>query len=194
MSREARKQNVKEKIVRSAIELFKQKGYDRVTVEEIACQSGIAKGTFFNYFPKKEHVLLHLADSYMGLMGDIVQRHREGALKDRVLHVFQDLVAMYWRHAELLRLALAETMKAAVESPEGGANLALLQEALTDMIQEAKDDGSLRSRWDAGLCASVLSGIFVHTLIRHASSMNEAEIVETLRGQLELVWEGLADA
>ncbi|MBU5441116.1 TetR/AcrR family transcriptional regulator [Paenibacillus sp. MSJ-34] len=193
MLREARKKQLKERIAYEAIELFKQKGYDNVTVEEIASVCGIAKGTFFNYFPKKEHVLLQLADSYMTLMDDIVQRHREGALKERVLRIFNELFDLYLQHAGLLRLTLIETIKAAIEGKEDSANLALLQETLRGMIQEAIDGGSLRSLWDAGTSAAVLAGVFFNTLMNGASHLNRMEMTEALRRQLDVVWGGIAD-
>ncbi|XOS92284.1 TetR/AcrR family transcriptional regulator [Brevibacillus laterosporus] len=37
-----------------ALKLFKEKGFENVTVEEITKACGIAKGTFYNYFPKKK--------------------------------------------------------------------------------------------------------------------------------------------
>ncbi|WP_420481884.1 TetR/AcrR family transcriptional regulator [Cohnella zeiphila] len=45
MLREPRKKKTKELIVRTAVQLFKDKGYDNVTVEEITQLCGIAKGT-----------------------------------------------------------------------------------------------------------------------------------------------------
>lgn len=54
MLREVQKQDTKQLIFIQAIKLFKEKGYDHVTVQEIASTCGIAKGTFFNYFSKKK--------------------------------------------------------------------------------------------------------------------------------------------
>ncbi|MBD2867345.1 TetR/AcrR family transcriptional regulator [Paenibacillus arenilitoris] len=191
--REIKKKNTKEEIVRQAVALFKQKGYDQVTVEEIAHNSGIAKGTFFNYFPKKEHILLHLAESHSQLMGQIVARHNEGAPKERIYRVLRDLLDIYLKYSGLLRLTLVETIKSAAESREAPSNMAVLQEAVRDLIEEAKHGGSLRSRWDSDAAASVLAGVFFHTLITHASDAREEAILESLRLQLDVVWEGIAD-
>jgi AcrR family transcriptional regulator len=56
--RRRRQARLKAEIFRVAIELFAKRGYDHVTIDEIAAAADIAKGTFFNYFPTKEHVLL----------------------------------------------------------------------------------------------------------------------------------------
>jgi AcrR family transcriptional regulator len=40
-----------------AIELLLRKGYDEVSVDEIAAAAGIGRTTFFRYFPTKAHVV-----------------------------------------------------------------------------------------------------------------------------------------
>ncbi len=44
-------------IYEAAISRFREKGYARTTVDEIVAIAGVAKGTFFNFFPAKLDVL-----------------------------------------------------------------------------------------------------------------------------------------
>jgi AcrR family transcriptional regulator len=192
MLREARKKKINETITEVAIELFKQKGYENVTVEEIALKSGIAKGTFFNYFQKKEQLLLHLANSYTHLMDQIVQRHQGGTVKERLLHILRDILSIYLQHTGLLRLTLVETIKSTIETKEASTNITMFRESLRTIIAEAKQSGDLRSRWDPNMSASILVGLFLNTLINGSSSLNEEELFEVLKRQLDVVWEGIA--
>lgn len=50
--------NTKDLLLESAIKLFKEKGFSRVTVDEITSSIGVAKGTFYNYFSSKESILV----------------------------------------------------------------------------------------------------------------------------------------
>ncbi len=54
---ERRKEATKDKIITTAIQLFRQVGFDQTTMEQIAQEADIAKGTLYNYFPVKEAIL-----------------------------------------------------------------------------------------------------------------------------------------
>ena len=52
------------KILSSALELFSQKGYDAVGVQEIVERAGITKPTLYHYFGNKENLLYELLKVY----------------------------------------------------------------------------------------------------------------------------------
>jgi len=54
---ERKKEETRLKIITAAIELFKTKGVDQTTMEEIAATADIARGTLYNYFPEKEAII-----------------------------------------------------------------------------------------------------------------------------------------
>jgi AcrR family transcriptional regulator len=61
-SRATRKENTREHILKAAIDLFSKKGFENTSVESITRKAKIAKGTFYNFFEKKEDVLLYFLD------------------------------------------------------------------------------------------------------------------------------------
>ncbi|HEX6761579.1 MAG TPA: helix-turn-helix domain-containing protein [Gaiellaceae bacterium] len=52
--RETKKQNTRREIADQAMRLFAQRGFDRVTVAEVADAAGVSEKTVFNYYPTKE--------------------------------------------------------------------------------------------------------------------------------------------
>lgn len=58
--RERRRSETREKIFRAALKLFARRGFFETTTENITEAADVGQGTFFNYFPSKQHVLMAL--------------------------------------------------------------------------------------------------------------------------------------
>jgi AcrR family transcriptional regulator len=52
-----KKEETRQKILATAMKLFREQGFDAVSMETIAETVDIAKGTLYNYFPVKEAIL-----------------------------------------------------------------------------------------------------------------------------------------
>lgn len=57
--RERKKRQTYERLSEVAIGLFLERGFDRVSVAEIAAAADVSKPTLFRYFPAKEDLVLH---------------------------------------------------------------------------------------------------------------------------------------
>jgi AcrR family transcriptional regulator len=62
--RERKKQQTREAIAETARRLFSERGFDRVTVAEIARAAEVAEKTVFNYFPTKEDLVYWRMESF----------------------------------------------------------------------------------------------------------------------------------
>lgn len=49
--------DVRDRLQRMALELFRDRGYERTTAAEIAARAGVTERTFFRHFPDKREVL-----------------------------------------------------------------------------------------------------------------------------------------
>src|SRR5260370_41803988 len=58
--RQRRSAAIRERLFQAALQLFAEKGFAETTVEDITNAADVGKGTFFNYFPSKDHILLAL--------------------------------------------------------------------------------------------------------------------------------------
>ncbi|MGW7524733.1 TetR family transcriptional regulator [Streptomyces sp. NPDC054783] len=57
--RERKKQKMYQDVSDIAVRLFLERGFDAVSVAEVAATAGISKPTLFRYFPAKEDLVLH---------------------------------------------------------------------------------------------------------------------------------------
>src|SRR5438445_10236762 len=70
--REDKKRRQRQEIVQTALELFRERGYDQTRVRDIAERAGISDATFFNYFASKELVLDELALAQVELFREAI--------------------------------------------------------------------------------------------------------------------------
>lgn len=195
MLREERKKLLKEEIFKKALELFNEKGFDNVTVEEITTSCGIAKGTFFNYFAKKEHILLHLGESQLELLEQsILNMNPLLDVKTRIEELFLQLLSRFEQQEKLMKYLLVEMVKSSIIVNEEVRSIKKLEDTLCFLIEEAITRGQLVSKWDARIITSTIVAIYFQTLMKW--SVLEAEgtnIVLLFQEHYCLIWEGITD-
>ena len=77
--RETNKETNRIKIIESGIEIFSKKGISETTVRDIIRNTGLASGTFYNYFKNKEEVLIAALDEAAYDLAKILQKGRKKA-------------------------------------------------------------------------------------------------------------------
>ncbi|WP_246128001.1 TetR family transcriptional regulator [Amycolatopsis rhizosphaerae] len=68
MLRELKKQRTRQAISDVATRLFVERGFDEVTIAQIAQAAGVAKMTVTNYFPRKEDLVFDVHEEFAGFL------------------------------------------------------------------------------------------------------------------------------
>jgi AcrR family transcriptional regulator len=76
--RERRRQETRARIVDAAAELFAERGFDAVSVMEIARHAGVVEKTVFNHFPVKEGLVFDADPPIRATLLDAVRRRPAG--------------------------------------------------------------------------------------------------------------------
>ena len=71
------------RLTRAAYELYIERGFEHVTVAEIAERAGLTKRTFFRYFDDKREVLFSGAPAFQDAVVDAVATAPEARRPDR---------------------------------------------------------------------------------------------------------------
>lgn len=86
----------------AAFRLFRTKGFDRTTVDEIAAEAGVSRTTFFRYFPTKEAVVFDRGRE----VGKVFRRWiAERPRRENPLEAFEGALLALAREAEDAGLA-----------------------------------------------------------------------------------------
>ncbi len=168
--RASNKELRKENLYTAAVTLFRQRGFDETRVEEITQAAGVAKGTFFNYFPTKEDVLLYIGERHMTRLGaamgngtgkQISQERSAIAALKTVLHTLADSLE---EDKDLVRLAVDKAMKISHLAPTAGGRFSL-QGLVALMISRAQRTGEIHPAVDPQLVAQMLEGLYYQQLV-----------------------------
>src|SRR5208337_5407407 len=76
--RERRAAETRIRLFRCALHLFSERGFQNVTVEDITEAADVGKGTFFNYFETKDHVLGVIAEIQLGKVSEAMTLAESG--------------------------------------------------------------------------------------------------------------------
>src|ERR1700682_4099358 len=71
--RQRRSADIRERLFRAALKLFAEKGFAETTVEDITNAADVGKGTFFNYFPSKDHIVLAFGEMQLGKLEETIR-------------------------------------------------------------------------------------------------------------------------
>lgn len=81
-----RKDNVKDKILDAALELFNEKTLGEISLAEIAAKAGISKGTLYYHYKSKTDILFDITDRYLETQWDDLIKWTENKEKDTSMH------------------------------------------------------------------------------------------------------------
>src|SRR5882724_953520 len=76
--RERKKQQTRQAIAEAAGRLFAERGFDAVTVAQVARAADVSEGTVFNYFPTKEDLFYARMQSFEAALVEAVRRRPGG--------------------------------------------------------------------------------------------------------------------
>jgi AcrR family transcriptional regulator len=111
--RERKKQQVRERILEVCDRLFREKGFDETTVDEVVAAVDVSRQTFFNYFPTKEAVLTELGLRWFAQQSEHARERVRGEAPERWLdglrRVLREQAAAIERDRDFMRLVFTRS-------------------------------------------------------------------------------------
>lgn len=192
-----RSQNTRRKLIRSALELWNDRGFDEAfeatTAEEIARLAGVSKGTFYFHFAHKEDILLEMPWATAEIM---VEEARSAVKRgEPAVEVIEALVASLARRvsraprAALLRVTghWARISNGLGEGPRG------FGEAFDLVLRHGCERGELPGDLEVDDIASLLQASTMDALMRWASTeQSAAALARTLARRTRVILRGAA--
>lgn len=185
----------RERILRTATQLFAERGFNRTDMEEIAKRSGVAKGSLYNYFRSKDALFLHVCR-------DAIDRSRKatwGEVPDHwdiyevVDHIFRSHARFEFSFPEYHRLHLNFSSsrmerfadKLPLESEQHTSR------RLKHLLQEGMREGIVRGGLDVSMTAFMINSLYILFMASLVSRYFQIRLKEYLDIEEELTPESL---
>ncbi len=189
--RERHRAETRDRIFRAALKLFAERGFQETTVEAITEAADVGKGTFFNYFPTKEHVLATFGDERIAAIERAVKeaRRQKGLVLPFIKDLTTDLAGQSSESAELLRSIYAAHASCPPVRAELQKRLRRARKLMEEMLALAQGRGEIRKDFSAASLARLIQLVFHGVTLSWALSPDSG-----LRDTTEAVWSLLAPA
>jgi AcrR family transcriptional regulator len=190
--RERRQTETRERLFRAALKLFGERGFFETTVEDITEAADVGKGTFFNYFPTKEHVLSAFGELQVGKIEAAIHEARttEFPFPDLFRRLVHALMYEPARSAAFLRSVIIANLSSEFVRRHLCAKMGHGRQMLAEFLTIGQERGDVRRDVDAlELARSVQEGFFGAMLLW---CMNDGSQLQTWYQPLfRLLWSGL---
>jgi len=194
--REFKKQRTRQAIADTALRLFVERGFERVTVAEVAEAAGVSEKTVFNYFPTKEDLFFDEVEEREAALVAAIQDRRPGESIPAALRRSQ--IADCGRMCSAGFAAFARLIE---ESHALRAKELEIMARFTQTLARAIEEELACSDLDASVAASLLVGVhwqfFVTARKRALAGRHGPAAARRLRADLERAYEllehGLGD-
>jgi AcrR family transcriptional regulator len=192
--RELKKARTRQLIADVAARLFAERGYEHVTVSDIAREAEVSEQTVYNYFPSKERLVIDRDQQVQDQLVDLIRTRAPGvsaaaAIRDYVLASVDAIPTIspeIWR-GELGYLALMSPTvhQLSLEMTDRQAD------AIAAVIHDTTPVLSAVAKLQGIAIASVYQIIFSHAGRRTHEGRSQAEIADELHPIIETVLDEL---
>lgn len=165
--RERRRVETRDKLFRTALKLFAKRGFFETTTEDITEAADVGQGTFFNYFPSKQHVLMALFQLQVGKI--VAARQAAESGKKPVAKVLKDLMQQIGeepgRSAALTRSLIVAFLSSEEARVAAAKMLAQARRDLRAIMVVAQRQGEIRRNLSPGDLAAAYQKRLLGTML-----------------------------
>ncbi|MBG0814787.1 TetR/AcrR family transcriptional regulator [Planomonospora sp. ID82291] len=196
--RELKKQQTRENISDHATRLFLERGFDKVTIADVAAAAQVSKMTVTNYFPRKEDLALDLSEAFVQSLARTVREREPGESAPAALR--RAYLAAVAEHSPVIGFSGPAFARMITDSPALTARLREFhderEKALAAALAEeaGAGPGDILPSVAAALLGGVHRLLFDETLRRTLDGQDDAEIAAALTDHIRTAFDTLEPA
>ena len=188
--REKKKIETRNKIFEIAGRLFKEKGFENTTVDEITREAGIGKGTFFNYYPTKEAILVDFVKMKEKLVFDLVKNElrKSTPVREKIKSTLAIVARSNEKDRDLTKLFVFEHLRRYGYNERTSRGLNTL---IYGLMEKGLTKGEIRNGIDIKRASENITGVYYASLMEWLWSENEYSFSEDISIKIDMIFDGI---
>ena len=145
-------------VLRRAVEVFNRQGYDGTSMGDLARELGVGKSALYHHVPGKEVLLSQALDEALDGLTAVLDRPAGTTAYERLRTAVRDSVRVLVEHLPAVTLLLRVRGNSEVER-DALARRREFDRAVTALVLEARDEGSVRADIDPRVVTRLIFGM-----------------------------------
>src|SRR4029450_11541383 len=190
--RAEKKNKLRGEILANAIQLFKERGFDEVTIDDIIGRLEISQATFFNYFPSKDAILEQAAEDTVGRYREMLEHEvrRDAPTAEKVRRLLEAMGRGIQADKRFYRALFTRSVLTF-----GNVRAArMLSDLSAALLREGQRRGEIGTEYDPHELAEIFIGTYYAIIIRWLHGDGGQSLTERLHHGAAIFLSGVAAA
>lgn len=187
----------KNRLYQVAVKLFGEYGYDGLSVDQYCEESSISKGSFFQYFPSKSHLLefaILIFDDYLEQLFDEIRKSEPGPMvRQKISNLYDVLVinSRIYSNEEKFYLFATRAIDHSAVSLQGIDLERHLVVYVEEIIRRGEETGEIRGDFKIDLTSNLVS-LIIGALVSSTYSRKKENLRESGNYLITFLFDGIS--
>jgi len=187
----------KSRLYQIAVKLFGEYGYDGLSVDQYCEEASISKGSFFQYFPSKSHLLefaILIFDDYLEQLFDEIRKAEPGPMvRQKISHLYDTLVinSRIYSNEEKFYLFATRAIDHSAVSLQGIDLERHLVIYVEEIVRRGEETGEIRGDFNIDLTSNIVS-LIIGALVNNTYGRKKETLRETESYLITFLFDGIS--
>jgi len=184
--------NTKMSIFNSAIKVFSDSGYDGATMDDIAADAGVAKGTLYYHFKSKEEIFKYIITEGMTLirekMEEEASKAQDSLSKIKVMCRVQ--LSLVYENRDFFKVIMSQLWGKEIRQIQLRDYIESYIKTIQSYLQHAMDEGAIKNG-EASFMAYTFFGTICSAAVYELINKDKKEVADVIDNLTNYILKGI---
>ncbi|MEY8001520.1 TetR/AcrR family transcriptional regulator [Clostridium sp. Mt-5] len=184
--------NTKRTIFESAIKVFSKNGYSGATMDAIAADAGVAKGTLYYHFKSKEEIFKYIVQEGMNVLKEKIESDSKNVNNslDKIKILCKVQWGLVYESRDFIKVIMSQLWGQEIRQLELRKCIRSYIIYIQDYLKEAMDDGSIK-KCNLSFLAYTLFGTVCSVAVYELMNEDKKDLDDMIENLMSYILNGI---